>query len=215
MIRIRTATPADAPFLGWIVLAAGRSHVATSFWDLLLDRPGDAAIESFLSERFLTAPWRSWWHHAHFLVAEVDGEPAAALSGFAPFDPAVREPEAALTDAVHAHGWDDARLGAGIERASPFFTCMMEPDRGTWLVENVATLPAFRRRGLVAALLEEVLARGRAAGHDTAQLTLFVGNRSAQFAYERAGFAITKQRTHPVFEAAIGCPGLARMQRPL
>jgi ribosomal protein S18 acetylase RimI-like enzyme len=206
---------ADARFLGRIVLAAGRSHVSTSFWDLLLDRPGDAAIESFLADGFLRAPWRSWWHHAHFVIAEVDGEPAAALSGFAPADPEVRSPEAALTDAVHGHGWDDARLAAGIGRASPFFTCTMEPDPDVWLVENVATLPQYRRRGLVAALLEEILARGRAKGHGTAQLSLFVGNTSAQHAYERAGFAITKQRTHPAFEAAIGCPGLARMQRPL
>jgi ribosomal protein S18 acetylase RimI-like enzyme len=215
MIRVRPATRADAPFLAWAVLAAGRSHVATSFWDLFLDHPGDAAVEAFLAQRLLLAPWRSWWHPAHFLVAEVDGEPAAALSGFAPGDPDVRAPQAALLDAFRAHGGDAAAFAAGIARASPFFTCTLDPSAGAWLVENVATRPGFRRRGLTARLVTEILARGRGAGHALAQLTLFVGNTPAQRAYEQAGFAIASERRHPEFEAAIGCPGLARMQRAL
>ncbi len=32
---------------------------------------------------------------------------------------------------------------------------------GAWIVENVATLPEFRRRGLVDRLVEEMLERGR------------------------------------------------------
>lgn len=193
-----------------MILAAGRSHVKTSFWDLLLAAP-EAEVLDFLERRFLLAPFRSWWHHAHFLVAEAGGEPAAALSAFAPDDPGLYSPETALTEAVRAHGWSDADLAEGLRRASPFFTCTGSPDPGVWLVENVATRPACRRRGLVAALLCEALARGRAAGHPLAQLTLFIGNTPAQRAYEAAGFVVAGERRHPAFESAIGCPGLARM----
>ena len=32
-VTIRDATPADAPFLAWVMLAAARSHRPLSFWD--------------------------------------------------------------------------------------------------------------------------------------------------------------------------------------
>lgn len=214
MSGIRPATRSDAPFLAWTILAAGRSHVASSFWDLLLDRPGDPAIEAFLAERLVLAPWRSWWHHSHFWVVEVDGEPAAALSGFAVGDPEVRPPDAALLAALEGHGWDANALAEGLRRASPFFTCTTEADPAAWIVENVATRPEFRRRGLLARLLPEALGRGRAGSLPFADLSLFVGNTAAQRAYEAAGFAILDERRHPDFAAAIGCPGIARMRCP-
>jgi ribosomal protein S18 acetylase RimI-like enzyme len=210
---IRPATPRDGAFLAWVCLAAGRSHVATSFWDLLLATQ-DGDLHAYL-ERLLLAPQRSWWHHAHFLIAEVDGEPAAALSGFAPEDPGVAQPEKAVLEAARDHGLDEASLAAGMTRAAPFFSCTTSPSPGAWLVENVATLPAFRRRGLVAELVPGILDRGRAAGHGLAQLTIFIGNSAAQRVYERAGFELVSEKRHPDFEKAIGCPGLARMERQL
>jgi ribosomal protein S18 acetylase RimI-like enzyme len=210
-VALRAARPSDAAFLAWVVLAAGRSHVATSFWDLLLGRPGDPAVRAFL-ERLLLAPRRSWWHHAHFLVAERDGEPAAALSAFSPDDPEVEAPGAAVGRALAAHGVPEAVAEAGFARAAPFMLCTMEPLHGAWLVENVATHPDHRRLGLVDALLGEVLERGRAAGHALSHLTLFIGNTPAQRAYERRGFRVTRERRDSRFEAAVGCPGLARME---
>jgi ribosomal protein S18 acetylase RimI-like enzyme len=210
-VTLRAAQPSDAPFLAWIVLAAGRSHVATSFWDLLLDRPGDGAVRAFL-ERMLLAPHRSWWHHAHFLVAERDGEPGAALCGFSHEDPEVEAPAAAVSRALAAHGVSRATAEAGFARAAPFMLCTMEPLPGAWVVENVATHPDHRRQGLADALLEEMLGRGLARGHALAHLTLFIGNTPAQRAYERRGFRVAHERRDPRFEAAVGCPGLARME---
>ena len=212
-VAIRPARPDDAAFLAGVVLAAGRSHVATSFWDLLLDRPGDAAVQAFL-ERLLLASRRSWWHHAHFLVAERDGVPAAALSGFANDDPEVEAPAPAVGRALEAHGVARAAAEAGFARAAPFMLCTLEPAAGSWLVENVATHPGHRRHGLADALVAEVLERGRARGHALAQLSLFIGNTPAQRAYERHGFRVVAERRHPRFEAVVGCPGLARMERP-
>ena len=103
----------------------------------------------------------------------------------------------------------------GLVRAAPFFTCTMSPEDGTWLVENVATRPEARRRGFVARLLPPILEQGRRRGFTRAQLTCFLGNHGAQLAYERAGFRVVSEKRHPDFEAAIGCPGLARMECPL
>lgn len=211
---LRAAQAPDAAFLARVILAAGRSHVATSFWDLLLDRPGDAAVCAYL-ERLVLAPRRSWWHYRNFLVAESDGEPAAALSGFAPVDPEIEAPEPAVVRALGGQGMTPASVETAIRRASPFFTCTQTPTTGAWVVENVATRPEHRRRGHVAALLPRILEEGRDRGYEIAQLTIFIGNDPARRAYEQAGFRVASEKRHPEFEAAIGCPGLARMECPL
>lgn len=208
---IRDARPDDAGFLAKVCLIAARSHVTVSLWDLLVPGPGDAPIEAFLS-RLLLAPQRSWWHHAQFLVAESGGAPAAALAGFAASDPQVRSPEAALLETVRDAGWSDEQVRAALVRAAPFLTCNAPADPEAWLVENVATLADHRRQGHVAALLPEVLERGRRSGHRRAQLTLMIGNVTAQRAYERVGFRIVSEKRHPDFESAVGCPGLAKME---
>jgi translation initiation factor 4G len=60
-----------------------------------------------------------------------------------------------------------------------------------------------------------VLDRGRAAGFETAQITYLIGNRPAQRAYERAGFAVVDEKRDTQFEAVFGAPGTARMIRSL
>ncbi|CAG0970815.1 hypothetical protein MYXO_01289 [Myxococcaceae bacterium] len=214
VVIVREARAADVAFLAGVILAAGRSHVSTSFWDLFLGRPGDGPVKALL-ERLVRSPHRSWWHRDQFLVVEEDGEPAAALSGFFPHDPGVRSPESALVQAVREIGFDDADTRRAFARAAPFFTCTMEPERDAWLVENVATRPQSRRRGHVAKLLPRILEQGRRRGFRRAQLTLFLGNVAAERAYEREGFRVVAERRHPDFEAAVGCPGLARMECPL
>ena len=212
---IRDARSEDARFLAEVCLVAARSHVPTSFWDLLIPASGDdAPIEAFLSQ-LLVAPARSWWHHAHFIVSESGGAPAAALSGFAASDPEVRAPEVALVEAIREHGWTEEQIQGAFVRAAPFLTCNTPPDSEAWLVENVATRAAHRRQGHIARLLPEILERGRRRGHTRAQLTLMIGNTSAQYAYERVGFRIVSDKRHPDCEAAIGCPGLAKMECPL
>ncbi len=208
---IRDARSADAEFLAKICLIASRSHVERSFWDLLLPEGDDPAIESFLS-RLVVAPQRSWWHHAQFLVAEQGGASAAALAGFAASDPLVRAPEVALIETVRSEGWTDVQIQEALVRAGPFLACNSPPDADAWLVENVATLPGHRRQGHVAQLLPEVLERGRRRGHRIAQLTLMIGNVTAQRAYERVGFQVVSEKRNPDFEALVGCPGLAKME---
>jgi ribosomal protein S18 acetylase RimI-like enzyme len=60
-------------------------------------------------------------------------------------------------------------------------------------------------------LLREVLARGRARGHEVLQIGVLIGNHPAQRAYEGAGFRVVDEKRHPDFEAALGCPGIRRM----
>lgn len=206
--RIRWATAEDVPFLVEIVTLSSRSHVARGAWDLVW--PDDDVRRRFL-ERVLGAPKLSWCHHRNFLVAEVDGRPAAALSGYVEDAPGMVSDDDAIVEAARAVGVSDADLAAGFERVAPFVGCLPPKLGRPWIVEWVATLPEFRRRGLVGELLHEILAEGRSRGHDAAQISYLIGNVSAQRAYARAGFRDRDERRSAVFEALLGTPGIARM----
>ena len=92
---------------------------------------------------------------------------------------------------------------------------MPQHDAGTWIVENVATHPDYRRRGLVHDLLRAILERGRQRGATHAGIGVMIDNDRAQRAYERAGFRVFAEKRHPDFEAVWGCPGLRALSRVL
>lgn len=210
-IEIRAARPDDSRFLAWAVVESARSHLARGFWDLWI--PDDDERRLAFVEKLLLAERASLWHWTLFHIAEIDGEPAATLSGCDPTQLVI--PDAAVGEVMAASNWGEAEGAAAVARATPFFGCMHDAAPRAWIVESVATLPAARGRGLAAALVEHVLALGRRRGHELAQLNLMIGNEAAQRVYERAGFAITDEKRDPALEDAIGCPGVAQMSCPL
>jgi ribosomal protein S18 acetylase RimI-like enzyme len=204
---IRRATPDDAPFLAWAVLAAARSHLPRGFWDLLVPE-GEEERLAFATALVRAEP-RSWWDWSLFWIAERDGGPGAALSGFDPRS--LAPPDGVLPVVAGASGFDRHRLAAALARCAPMFGCFHEPAPGAWVVESVATRPEARGAGLGAALVSHALAQGREQGHSIAQLSLMIGNTPAQRLYERHGFAISTEKRSREFEAALGCPGIALM----
>jgi len=206
-VEIRRARPDDVPFLAWAVLTAARSHLPRGFWDLFVP-DGEEDRLAFASD-LLLANEPSWWHWSLFWIAEQGGRPGATLSGFDPTQ--VVAANLAVPEVALARGFDRERLAAAFARCAPLFACFHEPGPGAWIVESVATRPEARGAGLASALIERVLAEGRAAGHAIAQLSLMIGNTPAQRVYERAGFGVTAEKRRPEFEAALGCPGLAQM----
>jgi GNAT superfamily N-acetyltransferase len=210
-IEIRPARPDDARFLAWAVVESARSHLPRGFWDLWI--PDDDERRFAFVEKLLLSEKPSLWHWTLCHIAEVDGNPGATLSGCDPSQLVI--PDAAVGEVMAASGWSEADGAAAIARATPFFGCMHDSMPGAWIVESVATRPEARGQGLAAALIEHVLAIGRRRGHAQAQLSLMIGNAAAQRVYERAGFAITDEKRDPALEAAIGCPGVAKMSCPL
>jgi ribosomal protein S18 acetylase RimI-like enzyme len=211
--RIRPATAADADFVAWVILTASRSQLPIGAWDHYVDAD-EASVLAFL-HRMVTQDVPSFCQWDGFLVAEVDGVPAAGLSGYASSEPAMANPEPALIAASRAFGWTEAQHLAAGARLGAFLTCVIEPPPDTWIVEWVATRPAFRRRGLVHELLLAILDAGRRRGFARSQIMVFVGNTAARCAYERAGFVFTDDTRHPDFERLMGCPGIERLLRDL
>jgi translation initiation factor 4G len=209
---IRPAVADDAAFVAWVQQEAARSHLPYGFWDLAIPGPDEYRLR--LIERIARAQAKSFSHWSGFLIAEVDGEPAAGLSAYDDAKAATGERFfQALIEGLTAEGWNAERLGGLQQRLMPFLTCSPEQPDDTWIVEWVATKPGHRGKGLTKALLQAILAAGRERGHTQFQIGLLIGNTPAQRAYEGAGFATRDEKRDPAFEAAMGCPGIRRMQR--
>jgi translation initiation factor 4G len=212
-VKVRPARPDDAPFLAWAMLTAGRGHLQRGWYDIALGMTEKERLE--LLRRLVLTRTRSWWRYDRFLVAEADGRPAAALSGFGANE--YEGSQAALGEAASELGWGEEDLAAVWTRGAYVFTCTLGADdeAEAWTIENVATAPDHRGRRLAGRLIEAALDRGRRAGFRQAQISFLIGNDPAERAYARAGFRPSGERRHPDFEAAVGAPGLKKFVQDL
>jgi translation initiation factor 4G len=210
---IRNAGPKDSPFLAWLMLVSGRGHVQRGVWEVILQLPEEDCLEFF---RLLTVTESiHLYHYSCYLLAELEGKPVAGLGGH---DPAVLGyhsitnalPEV-LPKAKKNPLWE---IVAGAPTPK-IVDCIPPALEGVWVIDSVATLPDFRRRGIVDRLLVDMIERGRSRGFKRSQICLFMGNTPAQRAYEKQGFKVTDEYPDPYFEKEIGAPGMARMIRML
>ncbi len=74
------------------------------------------------------------------------------------------------------------------------FLCSWLVD-GELQVQNLATLPALRRKGIAVRLLEHVIARSRAVGLTSIWLEVRISNAPAIALYKRFGFSACGTRT--------------------
>src|SRR2546423_4613780 len=79
-IRIRRAVADDGDLLTWVMLAASRSHLDRGIWEYMNDSDERATL-SFL-RRLSTTDTVHLFHQSLFLVAELDGEPGAAMCAY-------------------------------------------------------------------------------------------------------------------------------------
>ena len=212
-VRIVEATPEQAPFIAWVTLTAFRSHLERGLWDIMLD--GDEASKLRYLEALATTEQLHWVHHSTFIVAEVDGRPASALCGYIDEELGGPTLQMAIIEANEKIGRTEEEAAAGFERAKSIMQVIPEHAPGAWIVENVATLPEFRRRGLVDRLVEEMLERGRRRGATVADISVFIGNDPAQRAYEKYGFAVIAETHDPEFESVYRTPGIRTLRRSL
>ena len=207
-LALRGACDRDVPFLAEVLEMAGRGHLPRGAWDLTFP---DAEERAAALRRVAGGQIASWCHRDVFRIAELDGEGAAALVAF---DAGALEQDTlgpALYAAFEHLRWAPERMAEAGARVAPFSRCFPDMPAGTWIVENVGTRPACRRRGLVRALLESALASGRRAGCRTAQISCLIGNDPAQRAYEQVGFRVVEERRDAEFERLLGCPGYSRL----
>ena len=212
-ITTRDATEADAAFIAWVQLAAARGHCDRGFFDLAFTSRDEELLEDIVA--IVTTQALSFHHWSRFRIAEVDGQPAAALSGYEPAQAGDEELILAYGEAAETRGWGESFFAEMGPRITPLTDCMVPTPDNFWVVEWVATLPEYRGRGLVGTLLKEMLERGRRLHYQDAQISIMVGNIAAQRSYESAGFEVFDQKTSARMNEALGTPGICRLRRTL
>ena len=209
---IRRAGPDDAGFIARTILAAQRGHRPRGWFDIALGWPEPECL-AFVA-RIATAQRQSWWHVSQFIVAEAEGEPAAALCAM----PAIGTRAAArsaIEEAAARAELNGPELAAIFRRGAYTADCWVQGGDGDWLLEHVACLPAHRGRGLVQALIAHALAAGQAAGFRRASISFLIGNDAAERCWAKAGFAFAEEGRETAFETLIGAPGFRRFARAI
>ena len=209
--KIRPGKADDAEFLAQVMMLASRGNLPRGVWDLIAGEPTEKCLDYL--RRLAVTEQVSLCHYSSFIIAEHDGRPAAALCGFDPRSGGWQLLADAMNRVQRAIGWTAGDAQASARRSAPVWTCTFDALEDAWVVESVATLPEYRRRGLVDSLMGNILEMGRARGHRLAQLTILIGNTAAQRAYEKAGFKVDAEKRNRNFEAALGAPGFMRMVR--
>ncbi len=205
-ISIRNAEPSDSKFLTWVLLEATHSHLGNSagLWNLMFPESESERVEYL--EKLILSDHISFCHYSSYLIAEVDGNLASALAGFDPTAVTDENFLNALVDIL-----PDTLLDSALNRMKPYTTCLIEPDKDSWVIDMVATIPEYRRLGLSKKLLQSTLKTGCKAGFRKAEILILIGNLAAQKVYEKVGFKIIEEKKHPEFEKILNCPGIARM----
>jgi GNAT superfamily N-acetyltransferase len=209
---IRPACPEDANFVARNILSAQRGPRPRGWFDIALDRPEPLCID--FVERLATVRQPSWWHISKFIIAEVEGEPAAALCAL-PADGTSATARSAIAEVAEATGLSASELQAIFRRGAYTANCWVQGGEGDWLVEHVAAEPHHRGRGLVQLLIGHALAAGKAAGFERASISFLIGNEPAERCYAKAGFVFAEEKRDPAFEALTGAPGFRRFARAI
>jgi len=206
---IRRGRLDDAGFIAKTVLLAQRGPRPLGWFDFALAQ-GEAQVLDFLG-RLAVAKSRSWYHVSQFLIAEIDGEPAAALCAM---------PSRETRDSMRA-SIEEVAPTAGVEAADIFArgayarNCWVQGGEEYWLIEHVACQPSARGRGLVQALIARAISNGRDAGFGRACITFLIGNHAAESCYAKAGFSFLDEKRDPAFETMTGSPGFRCFARAI
>jgi ribosomal protein S18 acetylase RimI-like enzyme len=210
-VDIRDADEGDVGFIAWVMLAASRSHLPRGIWEYINDQDEEQTL-AFL-RRIAVSDEVHLFHLSLFQIAEVDGTPAAAMCGYDSATQGMSVAGAAVGAAAMASGvvFDESFT----LRAGRLGNVVSDNAEGSWVIENVATRPEFRRRGLTDALIKATLDRGRDKGFALGQISVFIGNEPARQAYLKAGFEVKDEKRDAEFEADMGSPGFERMLQPL
>ena len=210
-LNFRAARPDDDEFLGWAMLMAARGHLSRGWFDIVLQRPEDFCIA--FCAKLANAQAESWWHHSFFTIAEADGDVAAAACVFPDETPYTVSAEA-MAQAAHETGISEEERAQLWQRGA-FILSAASGEDDCWTVENVATRPALRGRGVAAALIRHLLGKMKPNGPSRAQISFLIGNEPAEKCYRSCGFEFAQDKVARDFEAAMGVPGLRRLARIL
>ena len=210
-INIRPAQAKDADFLSWLILIAGRAHVQKGIWEVILGESEKECLHFLKLLSVTKIP--HLFHYSCYLLAEAGGSPVSGLGGYDPTvsgNPALWQAFPEVLQKVKG-----SSLTTMNDSPPRILKCIPDSFEDAWIIDSVASVVEFRRKGIVSQLLEETMEKGRLQGFKRAQINIYIGNFAAQRLYEKHGFRIVDEIRDPYFESQIGSPGMARMLKDL
>lgn len=190
MINIRKATKEDIPFLaGIILLAESTGNEITSYTKMfgMTDEELQPMIEKSITNDMKGHPLT---YHT-YLVATVDGAPAAAISVYT---------EGEFGDSNHLmtgalmNGFDRKKIGPAFAFLKEHAYLNIPKTRNTLQIDCVATLPEFRGQGLLKQLVNEAERMAADAGIRELQIQVWKKNEGAVSAYGKLGYVTTAEQ---------------------
>src|SRR5262252_8216023 len=147
-LSIRDAVPADAQLVAWVQVEASRSGTPLGFWDLALPGPDEPRLS--LIADLATSAKEHFAHISGFVVAELEGHPVGALSGYSPVKKKLGHFVGALNHVLERNGWSEAHRRLLPFRVAPCVSCFSDSPDDRWIVEWVALQPEARGKGVAA-----------------------------------------------------------------
>ncbi len=192
---IRKATPADIDFLAITIISAEKSG-STNLGLATLFGLSEAQVAPLISAMLQEEVDGCELSTSSFLIAEVKGQPAAAVAGW--IEGALDEmPSAILKSNLIGATYPPESLDVLRSKAGVLTDLRIERDRHTLQLECVHVDPVYRGRGLAGQLIQAHVTNARA--HDPipvkAQIQAFSDNRIAVSLYERLGFRVIRTFT--------------------
>lgn len=205
-ITVRPAQKDDVSFIADVIIMAGRSQAKIGLWDAAF--PESEKDRKDKIELLLQTPTVSTFHYSQFYIAEVNGKAACGMCGYQVKPGSGKN----LIYAFREMGFDKNQINDVLVNMAPFSTCYPDTPEDAWIVECVATMPEFRKKGIADYLLRHVIDKGREQGFKKFQITVVIGNVAAKNAYLKAGFKECDLKTSPEFEKVFGVSGIERLQ---
>ena len=213
-IKIRHASPDDASFLATSALIAGRAHVRKGIWEVILGGTEEACLDFLHHISLTTLP--HLFHYSCYFIAEYAGNgPAGSLGGYDPQQLGYEALQPAIYEVVKKLNLPARAIQEAEERSTKILVCLPKEIEGAWVIDSVATLPEYRKRGIAEKLLEHILYEGKERGYDVAQINMYIGNTPALNLYKKMGFKTIEEKREAYFERTIGSPGMLSLARPL
>lgn len=215
-ITIRRAAPADADFIAEAIIAAEKSGTGLLSYSAIFDLTEDE-VRDVLKQVMDEEIEGQEICLSHFLIAEVNGERAAACACWVEAKEGVPSGQMKANIFYHVLGkevWDKAN-----EKLKAVAETNIDRSAEAAQIESVYTKEEFRGRGLTAMLIDEHLKhlRKNDPALSKAQVILLSNNTGAEKAYRKAGFEKAAERTgtSALLKEILPCNGKIMMERQI
>jgi len=215
-ITIRRAAAKDSDLITEAIISAEKSNSDKLSYSAIFDLT-EEEVKELLKQALDEEIDGQEICASHFLIAEVDGEAAAACASW--IEAKDGAPSGQLKANILFHLLGKEKWDRAAEKLRAVAATNIERTYGAAQIESVYTKPEFRGKGLTPMLIEEHFRQHKAEFPELnkAQVILLKNNTSAANAYRKAGFELVTERTgeSELLSSILPCPTKIMMEKKL